>query len=390
MNILKTLKNRTPLGWLQLSHDRLKFLTAISGIAFADILIFTQMGFLNAMLDSSVELHQNIDTDLVLMNPEGLNINETNTFPRTRLYQAQNIKGVVSAQPLYINNVKWKNPQTSQESSITVIGIDDETVTFDIPQVNQNLEEIRLPYHFLFDRASRGEYDQVIANVEENQIVTTEIERSTISISGLFTLGASFGSDGMLLSSHENFLRLFPKKSPSTVNLGLIKVSGDAEEIKEQLNNYFAPFPDVEVMTKAEFIAKEQEYWSTNRPVGVIFGFGIAIGVVVGIVIVYQVLVTDVNDHLSEYATFKAMGFNNGYLLNVILEEAIILGLFGFLPGLGISWGIYGLVRQATALPLKITFARAMVVLMGTLMMCLFSGWIATKKLQSGDPADIF
>ena len=390
MNLLKKLKNRTPLGWLQLSHDRLRFLTAISGIAFADILIFMQMGFLNAMLDSSIAIHETIDADLILMNPEGLNINDTNTFPRNRLYQAQNITGVTSAQPVYISNVKWKNPQTSQETLITVMGIDDEIITFDLPQVNQNLAKIKLPYHFLFDRGSRGEYQEIIADVEQNKAVTTEIERNTITVSGLFSLGASFGSDGTLISNHENFLRLFPKKSPSTVNLGLIKVSGDAEEIKQQLSNYFAPFPDVEVMTKAEFITKEQEYWSTNRPIGIIFGFGIVIGFVVGVVIVYQVLVTDVNDHLAEYATFKAMGFDNRYLLNIVFEEAIVLALFGFLPSVGISWGIYGLVRKATALPMQITFARAMSVFVGTFIMCLVSGWIATNKLQSADPADIF
>ena len=390
MNIFKALKNRTPLGWLQLSHDRARLITAISGIAFADILIFAQMGFLNALFDSSVMLHESLNADLVLMNPQGLNITDISTFPRTRLYQAMNIPGVVSAQEVYINSVRWKNPQTAQKSSIMVIGIGIENTTLNLPEVNQNLEQIKLPYHFLFDRASRGKYQEVIANFEQGKNITTEIERNTITISGLFNLGASFGADATLISSQENFLRLFPKKSPSTVSLGLLKVSGDVEQIKEQLNTYLAPFPDVEVMTKEEFMNKEKNYWGTNRPVGVIFGFGITIGFIVGVVIVYQVLATDVNDHLAEYATFKAMGYDNRYLLSIVFEEAIILALFGFLPGLGISFGFYTLARNATALPLYITFTRALGVLVATFIMCLVSGWIATKKLQSADPADIF
>ena len=389
---ITTLQNRTPLGLLQLKHDKARLITALSGIAFADILIFMQLGFLNGLHDSSVLIHRNLRADLVLMNPQALNLSEMSTFPRRRLYQAMDVPGVASAEALYINSVQWKNPQTRQKTSVMVIGMNVDRPAFDFPEVNQNLDKINLPDTFLFDRASRGEYQEAIAAYEQGQTVTTEIERRTITVGGLFTLGASFGADATLISSEQNFLRLFPKRQAGTVSLGLIGLQPDADitQVKNALNNYFAELEDVRVMTREEFIDFEQTYWGTNRPVGIVFSLGMVIGFVVGVVIVYQILSTDVNDHLAEYATFKAMGYRHSYLLGIVFEEAIILAVCGFIPGLGISLGLYALMRKGTALPVYLTLLRAIGVLVITLVMCTISGAIATRKLQSADPADIF
>ena len=232
----------------------------------------------------------------------------------------------------------------------------------------------------------------MIAVSEQGQTLTTEIERRTITIGGLFKLGPSFGADAILIGSDQNFLRLFPKKQPGAVSLGLIKLQPDADltQVKNALNKHFADLEDVRVMTKEEFIDFEQNYWGTNRPVGIIFGFGTVIGFVVGVVIVYQILSTDVNDHLAEYATFKAMGYRHSFLLGIVFEEAIILAVCGFIPGLGISLGLHTLMRQTTALPVYITLLRATGVFAITLVMCIVSGAIATRKLHSADPADIF
>ncbi len=390
--MFKTLENRTPLGFLQLKHDKARLLTAISGIAFADILIFMQLGFLNALMDSSILMHRNLKADLVLMNPQALNWTEMSTFSRRRLYQAKDIPGVASADALYINSIKWKNPQTHQKTSVMVVGMNLDNPAFDMPEVNQNLDKIKLPDTFLFDRASRGEYAKAIESYEQGQTITTEIETRTITVGGLFTLGASFGADATLISSDQNFLRLFSKKQPGTVSLGLIELQldADATQVKKALNSYFSDLKDVRVMTVEEFIDMEQSYWATNRPVGIVFGFGTVIGFIVGVVIVYQILSTDVNDHLAEYATFKAMGYRNSYLLGIVFEEAIILAFCGFIPGVLVSLGFYSLARKATALPIYITLLRAIGVFIATLLMCGISGAIATRKLQSADPADIF
>lgn len=114
------------------------------------------------------------------------------------------------------------------------------------------------------------------------------------------------------------------------------------------------------------------------------------IGVLVGIVIVYQVLSTDVADHLREYATFKAVGYPHRFFIGIILVEALILAALGFLPGIVIATGLYAALNAATGLPLVMTWQVALSVLMGTMAACALSGTVATRRLAAAGPADLF
>ncbi len=381
---------RTPLGWLQLSHEKGRLLVALSGIAFADVLMFMQLGFQTALYDSNTRLHQNVLADIVLISPQARNLINMSTFSRRRLYQAGDIPGVKSAEAMYANIVTWKNPQTRQETSVLVMGLNPKQPTFNIPSVNQQLDTIKLPDTFLFDRGARGDYEKAIAQIEKGEKVTTEIERRTITISGLFKVGASFAADGNLITSGDNFLRLFPRRQASSISIGLItlKPGADPKQVATALKSHLQD--DVKVLTREEFIKFEENYWKTNTSIGFIFSLGVGMGFLVGIIIVYQVLSTDVNAHIKEYATFKAMGYRNLYLLGVVFEEAIILAVLGFIPGLIVPLGLYRMTRNATNLPVYMTVARALQVLIMTIIMCMISGAIATRKLQSADPADMF
>jgi putative ABC transport system permease protein len=110
----------------------------------------------------------------------------------------------------------------------------------------------------------------------------------------------------------------------------------------------------------------------------------------VGCVIVYQILYTDVSDHLQEYATLKAMGYRDRYLFGVVIQESLILSVFGFLPGLAISTLMYRFAEDATLLPLKMLPGRVAVVYGLTLLMCVVSGAFAMRRLRRAAPADIF
>ena len=392
IGFIQQLGRRTPLGWLQLSREKGRLLIAVSGIAFADVLMFMQLGFQSALYNSNTRLNRSLNTDIVLISPKAENMQRMSTFSRRRMFQAKDIPGVSSAQGMYVNVLMWKNPQTREEKSIQIIGINPEKSALNLPSVKQKLHLTKLPDTFLFDRGSRGEYQKAIAQVEQNKVVTTEIERRTIKIGGLFTLGSSFGADGNLITSDDNFLRLFPKQTASMPNLALIKVKPGYEPTKvaKELKYHLQEFDDVKVLTHEEFIQFENDFWATQSPIGFIFGLGTAMGFLVGVILVYQILSTDVNAHIKEYATFKAMGYHNRYLLTIVLEEAIILALLGFIPGITLPLGLYQLTRNATSLPVYMTLARALLVLTLTFAMCMISGVIATRKLQSADPADMF
>jgi putative ABC transport system permease protein len=113
-------------------------------------------------------------------------------------------------------------------------------------------------------------------------------------------------------------------------------------------------------------------------------------GFVVGTVIVYQILYSEVSDHLAEYATLKAMGYTQTYLLIVVFQEALILATIGYIPGFTFGMILYTMARNATLLPILMTTSRALMVLTLTILMCFISGGIAVRKLRSADPADIF
>lgn len=381
---------KIPLSWLQLTREKPRLVVALAGIAFADILMFMQLGFQAALYDSTTRLHQSIRADLVLISPQGRNIMNMATFPRRRLYQSMSLTGVKSADALYLNIADWKNPQTRHKTGILVVGFDPDKSVFNLPGVNENLNTIKLPDTVLFDRSSRGDYKTTIAQVVQGKSVSTEVGDRKINISGLFSIGASFGADGSLITSDLNFLRIFPRRNPESVSVGLISLQPGTDP-RLTADALQAKLPeDVKVLTKPEFIEFEKNYWQTNTAIGFIFTLGTMMGFIVGVIIVYQILYTDVADHMAEYATLKAMGYKNVYLLSVVFQEALILSLLGYLPGISLSVGLYALTRNATNLPLFMATLRALQVLIMTMVMCAISGAIAMRKLQSADPADIF
>ena len=390
MNLLASLKRRTPLGWLQLKRDRPRLLTAIAGIAFADILIFMQFGFMDALFRTNTQYPRALLADIVLISTQADNLANLRTFPRRRLYQALDVPGVASVDSLYVGSVDWRNPSTRDKASMMILGHDPSQPVFDLPTVNQQLDRIKLPDTVLFDRAARGDYQTLIAQLEQGQSVDTEIGRRTVTIDGLFQVGASFADDGALIVSDTTFLHLFPKRDAGTISMGLIELKPEVEplQVRTVLETHLPD--DVRVFTNQEYVDFELNYIKTATAISFVFTLGSAMGFVVGVVIVYQVLSTDVNDHLAEYATFKAMGYRTQYLLGVVFEEAVILSLLGFLPGVAVALGLYQLTAAATALPLAMPVGRALWVLVLTILMCGLSGTIATRKLQSADPADIY
>ena len=384
------LQRRTPLGWLQLSHQKGKLVVACAGVVFADVLMLMQLGFQGALFNSAVLVHNSVRADVVLISPQARNLTNMSSFPRRRLYQSMDIPGVQSAEALYANMVNWKHPTTQRETSMLMLGFDPNSSVFEQPDINQQLNSIKLPNTVLFDSGSRGDYKAAIAQLGQNQPLKTEIERHSVTIAGTIRIGSSFGADGHLITSDQNFLRLFPRRQASSVSVGLLQLQPGTDPV-QTVQALKAHLPnDVQVLTRQEFIEFERSYWARNTPIGFIFNLGVTMGFIVGVIIVYQVLSTDVNAHMGEYATFKAMGYRNRYLLMVVFEEAVILAIIGFIPSIAISAGLYRLTRNATNLPLYMTLARGIFVLVLTMVMCTLSGAIATRKLQSADPADMF
>ena len=381
---------KTPLAWLQVTRERTRLAVAIAGIAFADMLIFLQMGFEGALYDAAIQPHRNLQADLVLSDPQMQTLFSVKAFPRERLYQTLAHPDVASVRGVYIATGQWKNPATKLERAILVWGIDPTQPSFRFPEVNQNLDKIQPLNQVLFDQAGRPEYGVSATEFEQTGIFVTELNNKLITVEGLFTNGASFAADGNVITSDSTFLRLFPSRSPEQIEVGLIELNPDAdlEQVRAELE---AVLPDdVLVGSPEDFAQIERDYWASGTGIGFIFGLGVSVGFIVGIVIVYQILYSDVSEHLPEYATLKAMGYTDNYLLGVLFQEALLLAVLGYVPSIVLALGLYELAAGATMLPIAMTTRRAITVFVLTVVMCSVSGAIALRKLRTADPADIF
>ncbi|MGD1913863.1 MAG: ABC transporter permease DevC [Rivularia sp. (in: cyanobacteria)] len=387
--MLRKLFRRTPLAWLQLKKEKTRLAVALAGIAFADMLMFVQLGLLDALFDSATKPHQTLEADLVLINPQFQTLFSVKSFSRERLQQTLAYEGVKTVRPLYINTAQWRNPETRINRAILVWGIDPINPAFDFPEVNQNLNKLKQLDKVIFDRASRPEYGPIPDLIKQKGSVETLVNEQTIQAIGLFQMGASFAADGNIITSDSTFLKLFPNRQPNQIEVGLIKLNADAdvEKLRSQLKTNLPK--DVRVLTPQEFAQTEKDYWG-NQGIGFIFGIGVVVGFIVGIVIVYQILYSDVSEHLPEYATLKAMGYSDRYLMVMLMQEALIMSVLGFLPGMLLSMGLYQITFAATLLPIAMKIDRAIFVLTLTIIMCIFSGGVAMRKLQSADPADVF
>lgn len=382
---------KIPLAWLQLSHEKIRLLVALAGIGFADLLMFMQLGFRDALLDSAVRFHKTLQGDIFVISTQTASIAQlVKSFSERRLYQALAVEGVADASPLYVGISLFKNPVKGNTRTIFIAGSNPEHNLINIPGVPENKDKIKLQDFVLFDSKSRKEFGPVVELFNQGKIVKTEVQGRRVTIGGLFSLGTSFAADGNLITSDINFLRIFPLRKKGLIDVGVIKIKPGANvntivaSLKQELPD------DVLIFSKRDFLIYERSYWLNRTAIGFVFTLGTIMGFIVGTVIVYQILYTDVADHLPEYATMKAMGYTNLYLLTVVFQQALILALVGYLPGLAVSNVLYGFTAKATGLPIALTLYRAVRVLILTIIMCCVSGTIAVRKLSAADPADIF
>ncbi len=381
---------RAPLGWLQLKHRPLRLLVAIAGISFAVLLIMMQLGFRTALFESSVRIHTQLDYDIALFSPDSVFIVRPQDFPLQRLYQGLGDPEVAEIMPLYMFPAVWKNPWNHDRRSITAIGFDPQHRIFDLPDFDRLRIQLAQQNAVAFDRASRPEFGPVGEWFDGGNSLKTEINDRDMDVVALFELGTSFGIDGTILTSDDNWLRLFPDRPRNRIQLGLMRLidGADPDTVSARLDERLPD--DVLVMTRAEFVDRELEYWNSATPIGYIFAFGAIMGLIVGGIIVYQILFADVSEHLNEYATLRAIGFKNRFVSGIVLQQATILAVLGYLPGLLLVWWLYGVTADATQLPLYITAERAFAVFGLTLAMCALSGMLAMRKVRRLDPAEVF
>jgi len=384
------LSTHIPIAWLQLTKAKGRVIAALAGIAFTVVFSLVQLAFQDALYTSVTLLYSHLKADLVLINPRYQCIVATDNFPERRLYQALAIDGVDSVSSLYMSMAQWKNPVNRYDRQIFVIGFKPSPDVFDFAGVNNSLRLIAQPGKVIFDEGSRPEFGPVPDLLRKTGIVTTELSHRQVDVVGLFRVGANFANDGNIITSDTNFLQLLPYRKLGMVDVGLIRLKPGVD-VAATRDKIAAALPeDVAVLTRQDFLDREKNFFGSSLPVGFFFRTSVLMGLIVGAVIVYQILYSDVSEHLSEYATVKAIGYSDRYLFWVVLQEALILSVLGFPPGVLLSWGVYAIARSATLLPIRMTLIQVVAVYLLTVTMCALAGALAMRKLRQADPADIF
>jgi len=388
---------KLPTAWLQLTYQKVKLAVAICGIAFIVVLVFIQLGFRESLFDSSVRIHQALKADIFIIGARSPSLIALASFSRRRLYQTLAFPQVESISGVYTGLAKWRSPsERTLWRNIFVIGFNVNDNVINLPGLTEeNLHKLKKPDVVLFDRSSRREFGTIVKDFETLGKVRTEVRSSgpddrKIEVEGLFNLGTSFGIDGTILTSDLNFRRIFNNRPEGFIDMGLVSLKPGAN-LQETLAEMRQVLPkDVVILSKAEFIKQEKMYWQNSTNIGFIFTIGLLGALLVGVVIVYQILYSNIVDSMAEYATLKAMGYRHTYLLGVVFQEAFILALLGYLPGFFAALSVYNFSRKATGLPISMDVERALSVFTLTLVLSFVSGAITVQKLRQADPADIF
>jgi putative ABC transport system permease protein len=388
--LLTLILGRMPIGWLQLSHNRGRLAVALGGVVFANVLIFMQLGFMGALIESIRMPYAIMNADLLITASDANTLLDGGPLPRARMYEALGVPGVASATAVHHGRLDWKQPDGTVRG-LDVFGIDPSSHAFSQPGIEAAADRLTEADTAVIDRRTRKVDPAIFDAIDAGDPASFEANRRTLRLVGTFSLGGGFAADGYMVVSDQTFLRLFASRAAGAPNLIFVRAAPGADvlALKAAVGAAMSD-QDSKVRTIPEAQADEQSFQTTQKPVGIVFGFGVVMGALVGVVIVYQVLSTDVADHMREYATFKAIGYDGRFFLGVVFEEAALLALLGFIPGVWLSMGLYHLVRLGAELPVEMTAPRALGVLAATMAMCAVSGAIATRRLARADPADLF
>jgi putative ABC transport system permease protein len=352
------------------------------------------LGFQSGLLRSATTFYQALETDLILINPATVNSGSYQQFPQSLLYQALGIEGVEKTIPLYVTNINAQQLGGVKPTSLRVIGFDPNETILDVPAINDQRDLLKTPNFVLFDELGlsikTGPVAKQFSKGGPLELILSNFSQS-FRVMGLFKLGSTFVADSNLIASQATALELaFPQVNLGEISLGLIRLDSSANVV--QIQNYLKSLygDQLQVLTKEELITQERNYWNNVSSFGVIFGFGTIMGLLVGGVVVYQVLYTDVSDHLKEYATLKAMGFSNQFILLVVIQESILLAVSAFIPATLLSAALYAGLTAVSGIRLEMTADKTLLVGSLTMGLCAVASAIAIRKLQDADPASVF
>jgi len=375
---------RSALAWRILTYDKGRTVLAVVGVFMAILLVFVQLGFFIAVPQGGMLLYDRTRFDLLIASTSYEYQVQPGEFPLSQLDRARTAPEVALAAPLYFGSAKWRSGADGKAPDVFVIGLDPQDRIFTSEDLNRQLPILDQADTALVDSMTRSMFGPLTTG----RVV--DIAGDKVKIGGDYVLGTGFMGLGVILVSAQDFVRLFPFRKLGQVNLGLIQLKQgvDPDRAADSLRKLLGG--DIRIFTRPELEAHETAYWTTRTSVGLLFGSGLIVSFIVGVMVVYQILATQVSRQLPQFATLKAVGYGDRFLNGTVITMALLIVLAGFFPALVAALGIYEVIREETLLPVEMSGPRIAIVFAATLAMAAASALLSMSSLRRADPADLF
>lgn len=190
--------------------------------------------------------------------------------------------------------------------------------------------------------------------------------------------------------SDQSYQKIIAPDTLEDVNLILVQLEQGIEprEFVSRLRQKLPP--DVRVLTRSQLEKVERKYWLESTSSGVVFGSGAILAFIVGIVILYQVFSTEINEHLAEYATLKAIGYSNYNIAIIVIQQSLLLVCISFAFSILFALVAYDEIHKSTYTNIEMTYERLLLVFGISTTMAIVASLFSLKKILSADPADVF
>ncbi|MEO5923273.1 MAG: FtsX-like permease family protein [Bryobacteraceae bacterium] len=371
----------TILAWKNLLHDKVRLVVTLTGIVFALVLIAVQFGMFLGFLDTSANVVEHNGADLWISAPGIPHVNGGSPIDESKRWKALGVPGVETAANYMVFFLNWKLPNGAFESC-QIVGFD----------IDSGLGQ---PWDVVEGRLNdlRGQ-DTVFVDVLYKKKLgvekigdTLELNNKRVRVVG-FTSGIrSFTTAPYVFASFKNAQNYMGLPESKTIFI-LLKTKPGVDVVATKAAVIQA-VPNVDVFTREDMLDRTRAYWVFGTGAGTTTLLGAVLGLLVGIVVVAQTIYSATLDHLREFGTLKAMGATNGQIYRVIIVQALLAAVMGYVLGISVAW----LVVQATTntdLLIKLP-PEIMVAVFGvTLLMCISASMLSIRKATSIDPAMVF
>jgi putative ABC transport system permease protein len=369
------------LAFRNLFHDRVRLAVTLVGILFSIVLVAVQLGlYLGAskMITANID-RANADLWITIYGAKSFEDGGMLLTPRER-HQALATPGVKAVIPLVVRFAEWRKPEGGS-TRVVIVGTDAEDgalAPWDL--VKGSWEDIKAPEAVAVDQTYLNELG--IKGVGD----TAQIATGRVRVRALTDGIRSFTQSPYTYTTLNRARALFGEGDGTTFYLVQLEPGANVDKVRQDLERRLE---GAEVLTKQEFRDRSLKQWLFRTGAGVALIGGALLGSLVGTVIVAQTLYSSTKDHLSEFATLRALGSSAGYIHQVILAQAGISAVIGYLLGISIALAILVLSKD-TALPLVMTPGLAFWLFTLTVGMCAISALSAIVKVTKIDPATVF